>query len=66
MGSYKWYSNAFFNTFLAKNRSEAFDAIAVPESHKVSRRLVLDPFSNIDFKKDHAPVLFIGGGKDHP
>ena len=65
MGSHNWYNNAFFNTTSVEKRMEAFDAIAVPESHKVSRQLVLDPFSNIDFKKAHAPVLFIGGGQDH-
>lgn len=26
---------------------------------------MLNPFSNIDFKKAHAPILFIGGGSDH-
>ena len=65
MGSRNWYNNAFFNTLPEVKRSETFDAIAVPESHKVSRQLVLDPFSNIDFNKAHAPVLFIGGGKDN-
>jgi pimeloyl-ACP methyl ester carboxylesterase len=50
MGSRSWYDNAFFNTLPQEKRSEAFDAFAVPESHKVSRQLVLDSFSNIDFK----------------
>ena len=31
----------------------------------MSRELVLNSFSNIDFKKPHAPILFIGGGNDH-
>jgi pimeloyl-ACP methyl ester carboxylesterase len=65
MGSRNWYNNAFFNTLPEERRSEAFDSIAVPESHKVSRQLVLDSFSNINFNKSHAPLLFIGGGKDH-
>jgi pimeloyl-ACP methyl ester carboxylesterase len=65
MGSRKWYDNCFFNTLPAEERVKAFDSIAVPESFKVSRQLVLKSFSNIDFKKPHAPVLFIGGGEDH-
>jgi len=37
----------------------------VPESYKVSRELVLNSFSNIDFKRAHSPLLFIGGSNDH-
>ena len=65
MGSRDWYNNAFFNTLPEAERSKAFEAIAVPESYKVSRQLVLNSFSNIDFKKPHVPLLFIGGGKDN-
>lgn len=65
MGSRNWYDYAFFNTLPEADRREAFDKYAVPESYKVSRQLVLNSFSNIDFKKEHAPILFIGGGKDH-
>ena len=65
IGSRDWYNNAFFNTLPEAERSKAFEAIAVPESYKVSRQLVLNSFANIDFKKPHVPLLFIGGGKDH-
>ncbi len=65
MGSRSWYDHCFFNTLPAGDRAAAFDAFAVPESYKVSRELVLNPFSNIDFKQAHAPALFIGGGKDN-
>ncbi len=65
MGSRSWYDYAFFNTLPADERKRAFELYAVPESFKVSRQLVLNPFSNIDFKKPHVPILFIGGGKDH-
>jgi alpha-beta hydrolase superfamily lysophospholipase len=41
-----------------------FEKFAVPESFKVSRQLVLDSYSNIDFKKPHTPLFFIGGGSD--
>jgi pimeloyl-ACP methyl ester carboxylesterase len=65
MGSRAWYDNCFFNTLPEEERSKAFDQTAVPESYKVSRQLVLNSFSNIDFKKSHEPILFIGGGRDN-
>jgi pimeloyl-ACP methyl ester carboxylesterase len=64
MGSRDWYNKCFFNTLLERDRANAFDTIAVPESYKVSRELVLNSFSNIDFKKPHEPILFIGGESD--
>lgn len=65
MGSRDWYDYAFFNTIPENEKKQAFEKFAVPESYKVSRELVLNSFSNIDFKKPHAPILFIGGGSDH-
>lgn len=65
MGSRKWYNNAFFNTLPDAEKEKAFEQFAVPESYKVSRQLVLNSYSNIDFKKAHAPLLFIGGGSDN-
>ena len=65
MGSRKWFDYAFFNTIADSEKEKAFEKIAVPESHKVGRQLILNSFSNIDFKKPHAPILFVGGGKDH-
>lgn len=65
LGSRKWYDYAFFNTIPGAEREKAFEKFAVPESYKVSRQLVLNSFSNIDFKKPHAPILFVGGGSDH-
>lgn len=65
MGSRKWYNHAFFNTLPDAQKEIMFDKYAVPESFKVSRQLVLDSYSNIDFAKPHNPVFFIGGGKDN-
>ena len=65
MGSRKWYDAAFFNTINETEKAKAFEKFAVPESYKVSRELVLNSFSNIDFQKPHAPILFIGGEKDN-
>lgn len=64
MGSKEWYNKAFFNTLPETEKENAFEKFAVPESYKVSRQLVLDSYSNIDFKKPHSPLLLIGGGKD--
>ena len=65
MGSRKWYDNAFFNTIPEAEKQKAFEKFAVPESYKVSRQLVLDSFSNLNFSQPHVPILFIGGGSDH-
>jgi len=65
MGSRKWYDYAFFNTIPESEKVMAFEKLAVPESYKVSGQLVLNSFSNIDFKKPHVPILFVGGGSDH-
>lgn len=65
MGSRDWYDYAFFNTVPQAEKKNAFEKFAVPESYKVSRELVLNSFSNINFKKPHEPILFIGGGSDH-
>jgi len=65
MGSRKWYDYAFFNTIPQAEHEKAFEKFAVPESYKVSRELVLNSFSNIDFKKPHAPLLFVSGSSDH-
>ena len=65
MGSREWYDKCFFNTLPEAQRGPAFERFAVPESYKVSRQLVLNSYSNIDFDKPHDPVLFIGGDKDN-
>jgi pimeloyl-ACP methyl ester carboxylesterase len=65
MGSRKWYDYAFFNTTPENERAASFEKVATPESFKVSRQLVLNSYSNIDFKKPHVPVLFIGGTEDN-
>lgn len=61
MGSRKWYDYAFFNTIPDAQKEQAFEKFAVPESYKVSRQLVLDAYSNIDFNKPHPPLLFLVG-----
>jgi pimeloyl-ACP methyl ester carboxylesterase len=65
MGSRKWFDYAFFNTTPVAERAAAFEKYATPESFRISQQLVLKSYSNIDFKKPHAPLLLIGGEKDH-
>lgn len=65
MGSRKWYDYAFFNTVPAAAKEQFYEEFAVPESFKVSRQLVFNSYSNINFKQPHAPLLFIGGGNDN-
>jgi len=65
MGSQQWYDKCFFNTLPAEHKAAAFERVAVPESYKLTRQLVLNSYSNIDFSRPHAPVLFIGGEKDN-
>jgi pimeloyl-ACP methyl ester carboxylesterase len=65
MGSRKWFDYAFFNTTPDGERAAAFEKFAAPESFRISRQLVLKSYSNIDFKKPHAPLLLIGGENDH-
>ncbi|HZV70687.1 MAG TPA: alpha/beta hydrolase [Saprospiraceae bacterium] len=64
MGSQQWYDKAFFNTLPDAEKVKAFESVAVPESFKVSQQLVLNSYANIDFKKSHTPLLFVGGGSD--
>lgn len=65
MGSFDWYKKAFFNTLSEKDAATAFNEIAVPESRRIARNMVLQSFANVNFKKPHAPLLFIAGGKDN-
>lgn len=64
MGSRDWYDRAFFNTLPESEREAAFNAVAVPESFKVSRETLMKSFSNAEFSKPHVPLLFIGADRD--
>lgn len=65
LGGRAWFDSAFFNTLPEADRAAAYDAHAVPESHKVSRQLVFHSFSRVDFSKPHVPLLFMGGTADN-
>lgn len=65
LGSKEWYHHAFFNNYSKAESDQLFESIAVPESRKIARDTLLKSFANIDFKKPHNPLLFIGGSKDN-
>jgi esterase/lipase len=65
MGSKEWYHRAFFNNYSKAESDKLFEQIAVPESRKIARETLLTSFANVDFKKAHNPLLFIGGAKDN-
>ncbi|MEO8457407.1 MAG: alpha/beta hydrolase [Chloroflexota bacterium] len=67
----KEWNYAFCNTMPDAESQKAYDRYAVPGSRNVlleGANANVNPFStfHVDFKKtDRAPMLFIGGGKDH-
>lgn len=64
MGSREWYHRHFFNNYTEAESDRLYADIAVPESRKIARDTLLSSFAKVDFSKPHAPLLFIGGGKD--
>jgi len=65
LGSKEWYNKAFFNTLSKSDQEKYYQEVAVPESRKIGRETLTKSFSNINFKKAHRPLLFIGGGNDN-
>lgn len=65
LGTVEWYRNAFFNTLTEDEAYKAYSEIAVPESRKIGQETLFKSFSNVDFKKPHAPLLFIAGERDN-
>jgi pimeloyl-ACP methyl ester carboxylesterase len=63
-GSKEWYHRHFFNNYNKSDSDQLYEIAAVPESRKIARDTLLTSFAKVDFSKPHAPLLFIGGGKD--
>lgn len=61
---FKHFQYAFANGMPLKEQKSAYEATIVPESLRVSRG-GLSSSAHIDFKKAHAPLVFIGGENDH-
>jgi pimeloyl-ACP methyl ester carboxylesterase len=60
----KWFHYAFTNTLSREESDRIFDKYVVPESRNIARE-TLKKAGKIDFKKPHAPMLFISLEKDH-
>jgi len=61
----KWFHHAFANTLTSAESDKVFDKFAVAESRNIPRQTLFNSFANIDLKKAHNPLLFIGGEKDN-
>ena len=62
--SFKEWQYAFTNGMALEEQQTAYNQLVVPESKKVLRE-GLTKIARIDFKKQHAPLLFISGSEDH-
>lgn len=60
----KWFQYAFCNLMSLEETQKEFDQFVVPESRNIPRSSTKVD-GKIDFKKPHAPLLFIAGEKDH-
>jgi pimeloyl-ACP methyl ester carboxylesterase len=59
-----WFHYAFTNILSRAESDRIFDKFVVPESRNIPRE-TLKKAGKIDFKKPHAPMLFISGKEDH-
>lgn len=64
LGSKDWYHRAFFNNYSQEESNKLYETVAAPESRRLARDPLLKSIGNVDFKKVHNPLLFIGGGND--
>lgn len=62
--SLKWFHYAFCNTMTMEQTAVEYNKYVVPESRNIARSST-GKDGYIDFKKPHAPLLFIAGEKDH-
>ena len=60
--SFERFRYTFVNNMPMAQQRAAFDRYVVPESRRVPRESLT---AWIDFKKPHAPLLFIAGSEDH-
>ena len=62
--SVEWFHYAFCNTMSPEQTQKEYDLYVVPESRNIPRSSTgTEGF--IDFKKPHAPLLFIAGEEDN-
>lgn len=64
LGTKEWYHYAFFNNLTRPESDAEYEKVAVPESRKIAWDTLLSAFANVDHRKPHNPLLFIGGEND--
>ena len=64
MMSFETWQYAFTNGMSLADQQKAYEENTIPESKRVARG-GLTLAAKVSFKKEHAPLLFIAGGKDH-
>lgn len=62
--SVKWFHYAFCNTITMEQTEVEYNKFVVPESRNIPRSSTKKD-GYVDFKKPHAPLLFIAGEKDN-
>ncbi|RYD74222.1 MAG: alpha/beta hydrolase [Sphingobacteriales bacterium] len=62
--SFETWQYAFTNGMSLADQQKAYDENIIPESKRVARG-GLTLAASVSFKKEHAPLLFIAGGKDN-
>ena len=60
--TFERFQYTFVNGLPLAEQQAAFERYVVPESRRVPRKSL---FARIDFKQEHAPLLFVAGGNDH-
>ena len=60
--TFERFQYAFVNGMPLEEQRAAFDRYVVPEARGVPRESLT---AKVDFKRQHAPLLFIAGGNDH-
>lgn len=64
MMSFETWQYAFTNGMSLEDQRRSYEENTIPESKRAARG-GLSFAAKVDFKKEHAPLLFIAGGKDH-
>jgi pimeloyl-ACP methyl ester carboxylesterase len=64
MMSFAQWQYAFTNSMTLDEQKESYYQFAIPESKLIVRDTITS-VAAVDFKKPHAPLLFLAGSKDH-
>jgi pimeloyl-ACP methyl ester carboxylesterase len=64
MMSFEDWQYAFVNGMALEDQKKAYEKYTIPESKTVARGALTD-VAKVDYKKEHAPLLFTAGDTDH-